>query len=116
MKVAILGLGYVGTVAGACLAARGHHIVGVDLDPAKVELMKLGKPSFVEPGLEQLLAEGVAQQRLTASTDTQQVLADADVVIVTVGTPTGARGRPDLRAVEGVATEIGQALRTRASR
>lgn len=116
MKVAILGLGYVGTVAGACLAARGHHIVGVDLDPAKVELMKLGKPSFVEPGLEQLLAEGVAQQRLTASTDTQQVLADADIVIVTVGTPTGARGRPDLRAVEGVAAEIGQALRTRASR
>lgn len=113
MKVAILGLGYVGTVAGACLAARGHHIVGVDLDPAKVELMRLGKPSFVEPGLEQLLADGVANGRLTASTDTQKVLSDAEVVIVTVGTPTGTRGRPDLRAVEGVAAEIGMALRSR---
>lgn len=113
MKVAILGLGYVGTVAGACLAARGHHVVGVDLDPAKVELMKLGRPSFVEPGLEGLLADGVATQRLTASVDTQNVLAEAEVVIVTVGTPTGTRGRPDLRAVEGVAEQIGTALRAR---
>jgi GDP-mannose 6-dehydrogenase len=115
MKVAILGLGYVGTVAGACLAARGHDIVGVDLDPAKVELMRLGKPSFVEPGLERLLADGVAQKRLTASSDTQKVLSEAEVVIVTVGTPTGTRGRPDLRAVEGVASEIGMALRSRTS-
>lgn len=115
MKVVILGLGYVGTVAGACLAARGHHVIGVDLDPAKAELMRLGKPSFVEPGLEELLADGVAQQRLTASTDAQAVLADAEVVIVTVGTPTGTRGKPDLRAVEGVAAEIGQALRGRSA-
>lgn len=113
MKVAILGLGYVGTVAGACLASRGHHVIGVDLDPGKVELMRLGKPSFVEPGLEKLLADGVAQGRLTASLDTQKVLSEVDVVIVTVGTPTGSSGRPDLRAVEGVATEIGTALRTR---
>jgi GDP-mannose 6-dehydrogenase len=55
----------------------------------------------------------VAQQRLTASTDSQKVLSDVDVVIVTVGTPTGTRGRPDLRAVEGVAVEIGTALRSR---
>lgn len=115
MKVAILGLGYVGTVAGACLAARGHHVVGVDLDPGKVELMQRGRPSFFEPGLEKLLADGVAQKRLTASTDTQKVLADVDVVIVTVGTPTGSRGRPDLRAVEGVAVEIGHALRSRST-
>lgn len=113
MKVAILGLGYVGTVAGACLAARGHHVTGVDVDPGKVELMRLGKPSFVEPGLEQLLADGVSNQRLTASVDTQAVLADTDVVIVTVGTPTGTRGKPDLRAVEGVADQIGQAIAKR---
>ena len=110
MKVAILGLGYVGTVAGACLAGRGHHVVGVDIDPAKVELMRLGKPSFVEPGLEQLLADGAASKRLTASLDTRGVIADSDLVIVTVGTPTGARGRPDLRAVEAVADDIGAAI------
>lgn len=113
MKVAILGLGYVGTVAGACLAGRGHHVVGVDIDPAKVELMRLGKPSFVEPGLEQLLADGAASKRLTASLDTRRVIADSDLVIVTVGTPTGARGRPDLRAVEAVADDIGAAITQR---
>lgn len=113
MKVAILGLGYVGTVAGACLAARGHEVTGVDVDPGKVDLMRLGKPSFVEPGLEQLLAEGVAQKRLTASTDIQTVLAETDVVIVTVGTPTGTRGKPDLRAVEAVAEQIGAAIAKR---
>jgi GDP-mannose 6-dehydrogenase len=113
MKVAILGLGYVGTVAGACLAARGHVVTGVDLDPGKVELMRLGRPSFVEPGLEQMLADGVAKKRLTASSDTQAVLAETDVVIVTVGTPTGTRGKPDLRAVESVADEIGAAVAKR---
>jgi GDP-mannose 6-dehydrogenase len=113
MKVAILGLGYVGTVAGACLSARGHEVTGVDVDPGKVDLMRLGKPSFVEPGLEQLLAEGVATKRLTASIDTQAVLAETDVVIVTVGTPTGTRGKPDLRAIEAVASQIGEAIAKR---
>lgn len=113
MKVAILGLGYVGTVAGACLAARGHEVTGIDVDPGKVELMRLGKPSFVEPGLEQLLADGVSSKRLTASVDTQAVLAETDVVIVTVGTPTGTRGKPDLRAVEAVADQIGHAIAKR---
>ncbi len=116
MKVAILGLGYVGTVAGACLAGRGHQVVGVDIDPAKVQLMHQGKPSFVEPGLEQLLQRGVAGGLLSGSLDTRRVVAESDVVIVTVGTPTGARGRPDLKAVEAVADEIGAALVDRAGR
>ncbi len=113
MKVAILGLGYVGTVAGACLAGRGHHVVGVDIDPGKVELMNQGRPSFVEPQLAELMAEAKQKQLLSATTDAASVIAEADVVIVTVGTPTGSRGKPDLRAVDAVAQQIGTALAQR---
>src|SRR5690606_6913077 len=96
MKVAILGLGYVGTVAGACLAGRGHQVVGVDIDPGKIDLMNQGRPSFVEPQLAELMAEAKQKRLLSASTEAASVIAEADVVIVTVGTPTGARGKPDL--------------------
>jgi GDP-mannose 6-dehydrogenase len=113
MQVAILGLGYVGTVAGACLAGRGHSVVGVDVDAGKVELLNQGRPSFVEPGLPELMARTRKSGLLSASTDSATAIGECDVVLVTVGTPTGARGKPDLRAVEGVADQIGRALKTR---
>lgn len=113
MRVAILGLGYVGTVAGACLAARGAHVTGVDVDAGKVSLLEQGKPSFVEPGLPELMARGVEQGLLSATLDATNAIATADVVLVTVGTPTGTRGQPDLRAVESVAAQIGAAVRQR---
>lgn len=113
MQVAILGLGYVGTVAGACLAGRGHSVVGVDVDAGKVELLNLGKPSFVEPGLPELMARTRDSGQLRATTDAAAALSACDVAIVTVGTPTGARGKPDLRAVEGVADQLGAAIKAR---
>lgn len=113
MNVAVLGLGYVGTVAGSCLAGRGHHVVGVDVDAGKVELLNSGRPSFVEPGLPELMARTRASGQLKATTDARSAISDSDVVIVTVGTPTGARGKPDLRAVEGVADQIGAAISAR---
>ncbi|HEY0472121.1 MAG TPA: 2-dehydropantoate 2-reductase N-terminal domain-containing protein, partial [Kribbella sp.] len=69
MKVAVFGLGYVGSVTAACLAANGHDVWGVDVDTAKVDPIKEGRSPVVEPGLDELIASGVAAGMLHATTD-----------------------------------------------
>lgn len=113
MRICVLGLGYVGTVAGGCLADRGHDIVGVDVDEAKAELFGLGRASFVEPRLDDLLAAAHAAGRLVASNDPVVAPADCDLVLVTVGTPSGVDGEVNLDALRSVADDLGTMLRTR---
>jgi len=110
MDICILGLGYVGTVAGACLARRGHRVIGVDVDGAKVEAFARGKATFVEAGLDQTLAESAAKGLLAGTTSTAEAIDRSDLVLVTVGTPSGLRGKADLSAVVGVAQTIGAAI------
>lgn len=115
MRICILGLGYVGTVAGGCLAAAGHDIVGVDVDGTKAELFGQGRASFVEPGLDEMLAQAHAAGKLTSSNDPVGAPADADLVLVTVGTPSGVGGEVNLDALRSVADDLGTMLRSRSA-
>lgn len=110
MNVAVLGLGYVGSVTAACLAHEGHVVVGVDLDTRKVDLINDGRSPIIEPGLDELVGAGIRSGRLRAVTSVAEGVSDADLSIVCVGTPSRANGEIDLQYVERVATEIGQVL------
>ncbi|MER2299968.1 MAG: GDP-mannose dehydrogenase, partial [Pseudomonas sp.] len=111
MHISIFGLGYVGAVCAGCLSARGHHVLGVDISPAKIELINQGKSPIVEPGLEQLLQEGVNNGRLRGTTDVQGAILATDMSLLCVGTPSKKNGDLDLVYMEAVCREIGTALR-----
>jgi GDP-mannose 6-dehydrogenase len=108
--VTLFGLGYVGSVTATCLAARGHDVVGVDTDAAKVAVLATGKSPVVEPGLDELAAEAIRTGRLHATTSIADGLADSDLSLVCVGTPSGSGGGTDLSYVRKVITEIGERL------
>ena len=110
MKVAVFGLGYVGTVTAAGLASRGHEVVGIDVDPGKVEAISSGRSPVVEPGIEELIAEGVAAGRLRATTDTREAVAGADVSLICVGTPSAASGDTDLAYVRRALEDLREAM------
>lgn len=116
MKISILGLGYVGAVCAACLSSRGHHIIGVDVSEAKIDIINQGRSPIVEPGLEELIREGVRDHLITATTDVQQAVLDSDLSMICVGTPSKANGDLDLTYVRTVCQQIGQALRSKDSR
>jgi len=115
MRVSVLGLGYVGCVSAASLAADSHHVVGVDVNPEKVATVNAGRSPIVEPGLEQVIADAVAAGRLRATTSTADAVADSDVSLVCVGTPSNRNGSLDLTYLERVCAQIGQVLRDKPS-
>src|SRR5690349_1556723 len=106
MRIAIFGLGYVGTVTAAGFASQGHQVCGVDVDPVKVEQITSGRSPVVEPGIDELIATSVANGTLRATTDPALALDEADVSLICVGTPSSPRGDTDLsylrRAVEDI--------------
>jgi GDP-mannose 6-dehydrogenase len=110
MKVAVFGLGYVGTVTAACLASRGLDVVGIDVDATKVAAIQQGRSPVVEPGLDALIAQGVAAGTLRATSDVRVALDRADLSLVCVGTPSGTYGNTDLtyitRALEDLRSAI----------
>src|SRR5215472_11385747 len=111
MRIAVLGLGYVGTVTAACLAANGHDVWGVDVDAAKVDDIHAGRSPVAEPGLDALVARAVADDTLHATTSRLDALDGADVSVVCVGTPSTARGGADLTYIRRAVDEIVAALR-----
>lgn len=111
MKVAVFGLGYVGSVTSACLAGLGHGVVGVDAWPAKVRAVNSGEPPVLEPGLRELLSVQVSSGRLSATTDGAAAVRETDVSLIAVGTPSAANGSVSLDAVSRVAETIGLAMR-----
>jgi GDP-mannose 6-dehydrogenase len=111
MKVAVLGLGYVGTVTAACLAANGHDVWGVDVDAAKVSDIRAGGSPVAEPGLDALVAQAVSDGTLHATTSCTDALDGAEVSLVCVGTPSTARGGTDLSYIRHAVAEIAAALR-----
>jgi GDP-mannose 6-dehydrogenase len=112
MKVAVFGLGYVGTVTAACLAANGHDVWGVDIDPTKVAMIASGSSPVVEPGLSALVSEMVGAQRLDATDCASTALDRADVSLLCVGTPSTPQGETNLAHVFRVAEDIASALPT----
>lgn len=110
MKVAVIGTGYVGLVAGACLAETGHTVVCVDIDEEKVRKLWDGIIPIYEPGLEEIVKRNVEEGRLTFSTDTGDSVRASRVIFIAVGTPPDEDGSADLQHVLGVATAIGAAM------
>jgi GDP-mannose 6-dehydrogenase len=111
MKVSVFGLGYVGTVSAASLAADGHTVIGVDVNPDKVAAVNAGRSPIVEPGLHELLASGVASGHLRATTDAAEAVQASEASLLCVGTPSRRNGSLDLTYLERVAEEIGRTLR-----
>jgi GDP-mannose 6-dehydrogenase len=114
--VSVFGLGYVGCVSAACFAREGHTVIGVDANPAKVEMINAGTATIVEAGIGELVKEMVASGRLRATVDAHEAVAQSSVSLLCVGTPSRPNGSIDLTYVERVCTQIGQALRTKAAR
>lgn len=110
MRVAVFGLGYVGTVTAAGLASRGHDVVGVDVDALKVQAIRDGRSPVVEPGIDTMVAEAVAAGRLDASLDARVALEGSDVSLLCVGTPSLTSGATDLRYVERAAADLREAM------
>lgn len=114
MRVSVFGLGYVGCVTAACLAKAGHTVVGVDVNAEKVAMINAATSPIVEPGLPELLREVVASGRLRATSNSDHAVADSDVSLICVGTPSRANGRIDIDAVVRTGQTIGQAVGKRA--
>lgn len=110
MKISIFGLGYVGAVSLACLSRDGHQVIGVDIEQAKLDLIKAGKTPVVEEGMVDLMASVASSGRVTVTTDARQAVADSEISLVCVGTPSAANGSQDQGAVLRLAEQIGQAL------
>jgi GDP-mannose 6-dehydrogenase len=111
VKLCVLGLGYVGTVAAGCLAREGHQVVGVDTEPRKVELVNAGRSPIIEKDIGSIISEQVAAGRLTATTDVAAAIANADLSFICVGTPSRGNGDIELKYVRRVCEEIGTGLR-----
>jgi GDP-mannose 6-dehydrogenase len=110
VNIAVFGLGYVGCLSAACLSREGHSVVGVDVNPRKVELVRAGRSPVLEPGLDELIGEVVRQLRLDATTDAARAVQQSEVSVICVGTPSNGNGSLHLHYVESVCREIGMAL------
>ena len=111
MKIAVFGMGYVGSVTAACLASLGHEVVGVDVVESKVRELAAGKSPIVERDLPDLIATGVREGRLRATTDAVDAVRDADAILICVGTPSREDGSLDLTHSLHAAGQVGRALR-----
>jgi GDP-mannose 6-dehydrogenase len=111
MKISIFGLGYVGAVSLACLARDGHTVIGVDVDPAKLEMIRSGKTPVVEEGMVELMAQVVASGRVSVTTNVVQAVLDSDLSLICVGTPSAPNGSQDQSAMLRLAHDLGIAMR-----
>jgi UDPglucose 6-dehydrogenase len=110
MKIAVVGSGYVGLVAGACLAENGNDVICVDRDAAKIRLLQRGRIPIYEPGLEELVKRNGSEKRLTFTTALARGVRNSQIIFIAVGTPTGEDGSADLQHVENVARELAKAM------
>src|SRR6266850_8275269 len=106
MRIAVVGSGYVGLVAGVCFADSGHTVVCVDVDERKIRELQAGRSPIYEPGLEELLEKNVAAERIRFTTDVAETARASDVVFIAVGTPQRDDGNADLRAAMSVAHQV----------
>lgn len=110
MDVSIFGLGYVGCVSAGCLANQGHNVVGVDINPRKVTAINQGETPVDEPGLDELIASGAREGRLTATTDAPEAIRKSRISFISVGTPPGSDGQLDTTNLYNVMDSIAQSI------
>lgn len=110
MNIAIFGLGYVGAVSLACLARDGHQVIGVDISPHKLELIRTGRSPVIEEGIQELMQQVVSAGRVSVTDNAAEALVAAEVSFVCVGTPANGNGNQDLTAIQRLAEQLGAAL------
>ncbi|MGE3276304.1 MAG: UDP-glucose/GDP-mannose dehydrogenase family protein [Vicinamibacterales bacterium] len=110
MKIAVVGTGYVGLVAGACLAESGNDVICVDNDESKVRMLRRGKVPIYEPGLEELVRRNKAEGRLVFTTQLAKAVKQTQIIFIAVGTPQGEDGSADLQHVLAVARDVARSM------
>lgn len=111
MHIAILGLGYVGITAAACLASQGHDVIGIDPNPTKVEAVLAGRSPVTEPGLNEMIAQAREQGLITAATTLIPEVASCDLAIVCVGTPSAADGSHNMTYIAEITRQIAELVK-----
>ena len=106
MHISVIGTGYVGLVTGACFAEFGVNVTCMDTDASRITMLEKGEVPFYEPGITELVAKGIKENRLTFSTDIAKAVDKALVIFIAVGTPPQADGSADLSFVEEVGRGI----------
>lgn len=114
-SVSVFGLGYVGSVTATCVAYSGNKVIGVDVSAAKVEMLESGRSPVVEARMDELVAKCREGCRLHATTDASRAVMESEISFICVGTPSLRNGKLDLKGVERVCQDIGEALRKKAS-
>jgi UDPglucose 6-dehydrogenase len=110
MKIAVVGTGYVGLVAGACLAESGNDVICIDKDATKINMLRRGKIPIYEPGLEDLVRRNKSEGRLVFTTDLVKGVRASEVIYIAVGTPQDEDGSADVRHVMNAARDVARAM------
>ncbi|WP_028538133.1 MULTISPECIES: UDP-glucose dehydrogenase family protein [Paenibacillus] len=111
MNIAVIGTGYVGLVTGVCLAEVGHKVTCIDVDLAKVRMLKSGISPIYEPGLQEMIQKNIAENRLSFTSEFQEGIDEAQVIYIAVGTPSNDDGTADLSAVENASLAIAKYIK-----
>lgn len=112
-SISVFGLGYVGTVTAACLAHKGHKVIGVDLNRTKIDAIQSGRSPIVELGVTDLISKAHADGLLSATSESQSAVLNSDISFLCVGTPSLRNGKLDLGHIEPVCREIGKILQNK---
>lgn len=115
MNISIFGLGYVGAVSLACLARDGHRVIGVDVDQTKLDLIAAGKTPVVEEGMVDLMQKVVASGLVSVTQDAAKAMAESEISLVCVGTPSAANGSQDQSAMLRLAQQVGEAMKNKSA-
>lgn len=115
-RISVFGLGYVGAVSLACLARDGHEMIGVDIDPGKLDLLRKGQAPIVETGIQELMRAVVRGGSVTVTDSVGDAIHSTDISFVCVGTPAKQNGSQDLTAITRIAEQIGAQLPAKSSR
>lgn len=115
MNISIFGLGYVGAVSLACLARDGHRVIGVDIDAAKLDLIRRGKTPVVEAGMVELMEAVAASGRVRVTDDVREAVLESELSLICVGTPSAPNGSQDQSAILRLTKSLGAALRDKAA-
>jgi len=111
MNISVMGLGYIGSVSAACFSHMGHNVVGVDINPRKVEMINRGHSPVVEKDIDHLIRKQVSGGTLLATRNTQQAVKRAQIIFICVGTPSNGSGSLNFQHVERVCADIARALK-----
>ncbi|SNR14889.1 UDP-glucose dehydrogenase family protein [Tenacibaculum jejuense] len=110
MNIAVIGTGYVGLVSGTCFSEMGNNVTCIDIDQAKIEKLHKGIIPIFEPGLEKMVLKNIENRTLSFDTSINNIIDNAEIIFIAVGTPMGEDGSADLQFVLSVAKEIGQKM------